>query len=217
MLQIARRAVGQYLLKRQKLKMIGDGGAPASWYDQEYSGPDANGYRAHYSESKYLPLWESVCERIPKGSRILEVGCGPAQFAHLLMDRRIPGSYLGFDFSPKAIEMASRNVPGGLFELGDARTTDLFSTVDYEIVICTEVLEHITDDIPLLERIPRDKHVLATVPSFDYVSHVRFFRDACEVRSRYRCLFSSLEVSEHHHANDPDGSRGTFFLLNGVR
>jgi len=84
-------------------------------------------------------------------------------------------------------------------------------------VVCTEVLEHIVDDVPVLERIPRGKHVLATVPDFDYVSHVRFFATAGEVRARYGFLFSSLDITEHHHAGDTNGSQGTFFLLNGVR
>ena len=197
--------------------MIAKGGAPARWYDDAYSDLTEDVYTVPYSESKYLPVWESICERIPQGARILEVGCGPAQFGHMMFDRGIPGDYVGFDFSPGAIEMAKKNLPGRRVEVGDARTTDLFTSVGYDTVVCTEVLEHIVDDVPVLERIPRGKHVLATVPDFDYVSHVRFFANAGEVRARYGSLFSSLEISEHYHAGDTDGSHGTFFLLNGVR
>ena len=69
----------------------------------------------------------------------------------------------------------------------------------------------------MLERIPKGKQVLATVPNFDYDSHVRFFATAGEVRAWYGLLFESLDITEHHHAGDHDGSHGVFFLLNGVR
>jgi len=234
MFQSAKNVVAQQIRKRQKLetakifvmqpirhmktrRLIAKGGAPVSWYDDAYSESAADAYAVHYSASEYFPVWESICERIPKDARILEVGCGPAQFARMLLDKDIPGDYVGFDFSPSAIEMAKKNLPERRVEVGDARTTDLFTSVDYDTVVCTEVLEHIVDDVPVLERIPRGKQVLATVPDFDYVSHVRFFANAGEVRARYGSLFSSLEISEHYHSGDSDGSRGTFFLLNGVR
>jgi SAM-dependent methyltransferase len=216
MLQSAKNAVVEQIRKVQKRRMIASGGAPASFYDHTYS-DYADLYGVHYSTSKYLAVWGSICERIPQGARILEVGCGPAQFAHMVLDKGIPGDYVGFDFSPGAIEMAKKNVPGRRVEVGDARTTDLFTSVNYDTVVCTEVLEHIVDDVPVLERIPRGKHVLATVPDFDDVSHVRFFASADEVRQRYGSLFTSLKISEHYHAGDTNGSGGTFFLMDGER
>lgn len=222
MLQIARNLVGQHLLNWQKLvwpkqQLMMGPDASTGWYDEAHSDSAVNEHTVHYSQSRYLPVWESICERIPLGSRILEVGCGTAHFAHLLMDRKIPRAYVGFDVSTAAVETARQKLPGSRVEAGDARTTDLFTSVDYDIVVCTEVLGRIDDDLPLLERIPREKHVLATVPETDCVNHVRSFESAGEVLSRYRCLFSSLEISQHHHAADRNGPGGTSFLLNGVR
>jgi len=217
MLQSAKNVVAQQIRKLQKQRLIARGGATATYYDHTCYNGATDEYTVHYSASRYLPVWESICERIPKGARILEVGCGPAQFAQMLLDKEIPDDYVGFDFSVAAIALARKNLPGRRVEVGDARTTDLFAAVDYDTVVCTEVLEHIVEDVPVLERIPRGKQVLATVPDFDYVSHVRFFANAGEVRDRYASLFSSLEISEHHHAGDTNGSHGTFFLLNGVR
>jgi trans-aconitate methyltransferase len=215
-LQNVKNVVGQHIRMREKQKLMASGGASASWYDAEYRGPAVNVHTAHYSQSRHLTVWESICERIPMGSRILEVGCGPAQFAHLLMDRKIPGGYVGFDFSPAAIEIASKKLPGSRVELADARTTDLFTSVDYDIVVCTEVLGHLVDDLTVLGRIPREKQILATVPDFEGATHVRFFQNTAEVLDRYRCLFSSLEISELHAA-PANGSGNTYFLLDGVR
>lgn len=204
------------LNKIRRQKLVRAGGAPASWYDQRYSGA-VHEYTVHYSSSRYLPVWEAISNRIKPGAHILEIGCGPAQLAHMLIDRAIPASYVGFDFSPAAIELAKKNLPGQRLEVGDARTTDLVNTLDFDVVICTEVLEHIIDDIPVLERIPNGVQVLATVPNFDYKTHVRFFADAVEVRARYGHMFSPLEITEHFFAGDHDGSRGVFFLIDGVR
>jgi len=212
----AKNVIAGQIRKGRKRRLMAEGGAPARWYDEVYSGA-ATEYTVHYSDSRYLPVWESICKRVPKGARVLEVGCGPAQLAQMMLDRGILSDYAGFDFSSAAIELARMNLPGRRLEVDDARTTHLFTSVDYDTVICTEVLEHIVEDLSILERIPHGKQVLATVPDFDYVSHVRFFTDAREVRARYGDLFSSLDISEHHHAGDTDGSRGTFFLLNGVR
>ena len=217
MLQNAKNFVAQRIRQRQKRELIATGGATAGYYDATCYSGEVDEYTVHYSASRYLPVWESICQRIPIGARILEIGCGPARLAQMIFDSRIPSDYVGFDFSPAAIEMARKNLPKSRVEVGDARTTDLFTSVDYDTVVCTEVLEHIVDDVPVLERIPRGKHVLATVPDFDYVSHVRFFATAGEVRARYGSLFSSLDITEHHHAGDTNGSQGTFFLLNGVR
>jgi len=211
-----KNVVGQRIRARQRQRLIANGGTPASWYDAEYGDPSLGLYTAHYSESKHLTVWNAICELIPMGSRILEVGCGPAQLAHLMMDRKIPGAYVGFDFSPAAIDLARKKLPGGWVELADARTTDLFTSVDYDIVICTDVLGHLVDDVAVLGRIPREKQVLATVPDFASASHIRSFQSTAEVLDRYRCLFSSLEISEHQ-AGGADGPGETLFLLNGVR
>jgi 2-polyprenyl-3-methyl-5-hydroxy-6-metoxy-1,4-benzoquinol methylase len=200
----------------QRRRLISANGAPASYYDHAYDGSTAE-YTNDWSLSRYLPVWEAVCDRIAPGSEVLEIGCGPGQLARMLLDRAIPGGYVGFDFSPAAIELAKRNLPGGRVEVAEPRTTTLFSTASYQVVVCTEVLEHIVDDLAVLDRIPPGTQVLATVPNFDYDSHVRFFRSIQQVRERYSGHFTSLEISEHCHAGDAVGARGIFYLLNGIR
>ena len=214
MFQRAKNLVSQEIRRRRR-KKIKARGAPASWYDNAYGTVDE--YRKPYSESRYLPVWQAICERIAEGASVLEVGCGPAQFAKMIHDRAISSSYVGFDFSRAAIELARKNLPGKRLEVDDARTTDLFTSVDYDTVVCTEVLEHIIDDVPIIQRIPKGKRMLATVPNFDYESHVRFFANIDEVRARYGFLFESLDVTEHYHAGDPVGAHGIFFLMDGVR
>ena len=216
MVRSAKNVLGQRILKRQRQVLTADRDEAAGSHHQPCDDSAAGEVTAHYSQSVHLPAWDSICECIPLGSRILDVGCGAAQFAHLLMDRKIPGAYVGFDLSPAAVEIATLRLPGSRVELADARTTDLFSSVDYDIVVFAEVLAHLVDDVPVLKRVPREKHILATVPGFESASHLRSFQNTGEVLDRYRCQFSSLEISEHH-TGGANGSGDTFFLLNGVR
>lgn len=194
----------------QQRRLLQSGGAPADYYDEIYSGSDE--YATHYAQSVYAPLWEAICSKLRPQARVLEVGCGPAQLARMMFDRDLLGSYVGFDFSPTAIDLARKLLPGVRLEVADGRTTDLFTTVDYDTVICTEVFEHVADDLLVLRRVPEGVHVLATVPDFYDPSHVRWFKDAGEVRERYGSSFTELEVTTHDLGQD-----GTFFLLSGRR
>lgn len=217
MLQRLKKTVAGQLASTRKKKLVASGGAPPAWYDGVYSAePDE--YVAHYSESRYLPVWEAISERVkPNGVGVLEAGCGPAQLAEMLLDKGIITHYVGFDFSPAAIVLAKKHLTGQQLEVADVYTTDLFTTATYDTIICTEVLEHITDDLGIVERFPKGKQILATVPNFDYETHVRHFANAGEVKDRYGHLFTELDVTEHFHTGDVDGSHGVFFLMNGVR
>lgn len=199
----------------RKRVLVARGGAPSGWYDEIYS--QELDYNDHYSKSRYLPVWEALCDRIGPGSSVLEIGCGPGQLAHMMRDRDLMKSYVGFDFSETAIDLARERVPGYRLEVADARSTDLYTAEKFDVAIATEVLEHILDDLMIVERIPRGTLFLGTVPNFDYTSHVRWFESAEQVRERYGSLFESLEITTHFHAGDVDGSRGTFYLLSGRR
>lgn len=214
--QRAKNLVAKRIATARKKRLVASGGAPPEWYDDVYSNePDE--YVNHYSKSRYLPVWEAICERVPDHAGVLEAGCGPAQLAEMMIDRGVISNYVGFDFSPAAIVLAKKHLPGQRLEVADVYTTDLFTTANYDVIVCTEVLEHITDDLGIVERFPKGKRVLATVPNFDYETHVRFFKDSDRVRERYGHLFQTLEVTKHFHRGDPDGSHGIFFLMNGIR
>ncbi|HET8635445.1 MAG TPA: class I SAM-dependent methyltransferase [Acidobacteriaceae bacterium] len=165
----------------------------ASWYDASFDANDA--WRSHYSESEYYFLWTVIADRIERAKieSILEIGCGPTQLACLLKDKGIR-KYHGFDFSARRIEQAKQVCPEFKFSLQDAFQTDLFTTVDYDAVICTEFLEHVEKDIEALKRIRSGARFYGTVPNFPFTSHVRHFGSEDEVRSRYSRCFSDLRV-----------------------
>lgn len=203
---------GRGLLGRNSPQVVG-GEQPSSHYDGYYAKSAA--YNAHYSKSVYYFLWSVIADRIEHSgiTSVLEIGCGPGQLASMLLDRGLQ-SYTGMDFSPKAIEMARKNCPKGRFEVGDALATDLHRQVDHDLIICTEVLEHIENDLQVVSRFRPGVRCICTVPSFAHESHVRLFRDCEEVKSRYGPFFEHLEVSSWISPNyQPD----LFFLMDGRR
>jgi SAM-dependent methyltransferase len=199
----------------QKLQALNGSGReePAGWYDQAYSNSEE--YRAHYSQSCYYFSWCVIADRLLRDGlkKVLEIGCGPGQFAAMLRDYGI-GCYVGLDFSSKAIEMARQNVPELEFLVEDARTSDIYARMDYDVIVCTEVLEHIQDDLIVVSRFKPGVRCLCTVPNFPYVSHVRHFKDPAEVQQRYGRYFHQLDVRTLKGTRDP---AETFFLFDGVR
>lgn len=186
---------------------------PAEWYDEAFSGSAHAEYSTHYSASLYYILWRSLVEQIPRHARVLEIGCGPGQLAQFIADR-CGCSYIGFDFSPAAIEMARQRNPSLTFHLANALDTELLKRDDYDFVICTEVMEHISADRQVLARIRPRVRCLVTVPSFPYVSHVRHFKSKGVVSARYGGLFTRHRIEQFRLVK---GSDRCYFLLDGIR
>lgn len=189
-----------------------NGVADASWYDAAYRVSDS--YSLPYWESHYYFLWSVLAERIRAGraQHVLDIGCGPGQFAACLFDLTPVQTYTGLDFSPHAIEMARRACPRGQFIVGDATTTTLHEETPHDVVTCTEVLEHVPNDHGVIARFKSGVRCLCTVPNFPYPSHVRHFTSSDEVVQRYAAFFHRLDVWTLRVTRE-----NVFYLLDGVR
>jgi SAM-dependent methyltransferase len=185
----------------------------ADWYDRAYT--DIPIYHGHYTRSGYYFLWAVIVDRVrrDKLGRVLEIGCGPGQLAAFLLDQGVE-SYVGLDFSPTAIRLAQQAASGGRFVVGDARTSPLYDQCEYDAIICTEVLEHIEDDLLVVSRFRPGRRCLCTVPNFPYESHVRHFRDEAEVAARYDRFFRDLDVMA---LRSPTAEDVLYFLFDGIR
>lgn len=149
-------------------------------YDQEY-------FKNYWETSYFLP-WSVTIDIIKKENttnKILDLGCGPGQFASMLTDNNFI-NYMGIDISSVAINQAkSRNpsIAENFFKLD--LTRDIIDFNEVGIIVSLEVIEHIYDDISLIKLIPKGKKFIFSVPNYDSKTHVRIFEDYSKIIDRY--------------------------------
>lgn len=172
----------------------GSRGASSSYYDTVFA--ESPKYAVDGTNSEYAPVWARVVAGLRQqgAQRILDLGCGPGQFAQYLAATFPEITYTGLDFSAVAVAKARQRCPQYLFEQRELPVTDFTNLPAFDTVVCTEVLEHVENDREILAALPAGTAISASVPNFDAFGHVRLFRDEAEVRARYGVLFDELTV-----------------------
>ncbi|WP_094603813.1 Ubiquinone biosynthesis O-methyltransferase, mitochondrial [Sporomusa silvacetica DSM 10669] len=170
-------------------------------YNEIYaSGGYCEEYFKHYSETLYIDSWFKAAQTIKRiaSPQVIDIGCGPGQFANLLFDFGIC-NYKGIDFSEEAIKMAKiRNDKyRDKFFIDNAYTSDIYKE-NYNIATLFEVLEHIDEDIMVLKNIRRDTVVLFSVPNYMSRTHVRCFATDKDVYARYGNVVDIKSLSKFH-------------------
>ena len=178
-LYLKKQQIKTQLINRLK-KNVGEK-QNSKWYDNAFS--EMKMYQVDYQSIGYYAMWKEILKYIDKEEKIVELGCGPGQFAHMLYDYGY--SYMaGYDFSEVAISKAQDRVPDGIFYKEDLENIDIDILTDCaDVVIMLEFLEHIDNDIKLIKQISR--RMIITLPDFDGTSHVRFFKTMEDVIHRY--------------------------------
>ncbi|MCI9576559.1 MAG: methyltransferase domain-containing protein [Clostridiales bacterium] len=162
---------------------------PSDVYDKAYRSGGAGGsYHKHYTQSFYYPSWLSIrpyLVLLDRDTAILDIGCGVGQFANFLFDQGF-SNYRGLDFSGEAIRIAKESNPehAQKFFQGDAFQSDFFAG-QYDLVIMFEILEHINQDLELIELVRPGTKMIVSVPNFPDPYHVRYFQNIEEVSQRY--------------------------------
>ena len=184
----------------------------SSYYDAVYR--DSAAYEAPAARSPYAPVWNRLAELLRGfgACRILDLGCGPGQFAEFVREALPEDDYCGVDFSAVAIDKARQRVPGFAFERLELPITDFAGRAPFDVVVCTEVLEHVEADLAIVAALPPGTPLLATVPDFDSFGHLRTFPDEASVRTRYGGLLDDLVVERH--ALSP---KATLWIFQGRR
>ncbi len=184
----------------------------AAFYDAHFL--QNSNQRVSYIFSLYYPVWTVIVDRIcrAKIASVLEIGCGSGQLATFLRDSGLT-RYRGIDFSSARIAWARNICPEFEFFENDVFQDMSLESYDYECVLITEFLEHIENDIAVLERIRKNTIVFATIPNFPNRSHVRYFRSRDEVMSRYAPYFSELTIDALRAVDEEK----VFYLVQGIR
>lgn len=170
-------------------------------YDEMFAdGGYAGVFDLPYRRSPYYPLFRAVRDKLRTNNaqRILEVGCGTGSMAQMIFDSmQLP--YRGFDFSPVAVQRAQKRTGRqDLFFVGDATSLATYADISYDTIVCTEVLEHIEDDLAAIRHWMPGTLCVCSVPNFDADTHVRHFRSAAEVAQRYSGLLDIQSIECRH-------------------
>ncbi len=125
-----------------------DAGWESQWDDMKKYGPMSRHIRR---------IIKALARRVPFES-VLDVGAGQGSLLQELMGEfpRIRSAF-GCDISPKAVDMARRKVPAAEFAVVDVEhgPLDALAGRTFDLVICSEVLEHIPDDLAAMRHLRR--------------------------------------------------------------
>lgn len=158
----------------------------ARWYDQAFLGSAAQ--QADPRDAGWYPLWSAVLDEIPRDCCVLDLGCGSGQLASMWSEREPRGGlYVGLDFSCERIRKARERAPTAMFLIADIYSWSS-AYVDFptpDIVVMTEVLEHLERDVEVIESLPSGSLLILSVPTTDSASHVRHFPDIRDAVDRY--------------------------------
>jgi len=182
----------------------------AEYYDDVFEQREA--YRCPPEESPYYPLWLAVLKLIKHPASILDVGCGPGQFAVLC--EGAGHEYVGLDWSRVAIEIGKEGP--GEFHLVDVQQDRTHFKDDYDIATFIEFLEHVPDDLQILADVPQGRTVILTVPDYPGKEHFRFFSDLDQVTRRYQSLIT-VTYRMTLSGKNSQGRSVKIFVLKGTR
>jgi SAM-dependent methyltransferase len=106
-------------------------------------------YNAHYDRPACLDLLGDV-----SGLRVLDVACGPGLYAEALAQRG--ATVVGFDQSPRMVELARERVPSGGFRVHDlARPLDWIESGSFDRALLALALEYVDDRVAALAELRR--------------------------------------------------------------
>jgi ubiquinone/menaquinone biosynthesis C-methylase UbiE len=100
-----------------------------------------------YNETRkkhLMPLWGVLvdyCQKIKKGSVVLDVGCGNGRLLEAFGDKQI--NYLGVDSSDELLEKAKENHPDKKFVYGDVLELGHIPQMNFDYVFSIAVFHHL--------------------------------------------------------------------------
>jgi 2-polyprenyl-3-methyl-5-hydroxy-6-metoxy-1,4-benzoquinol methylase len=167
---------------------------------------------------RYALITERVVRYLASGTKVLDIGCGEASLLKHLHAAAPQGEYFGCDVSHRVIDLDS-NARGASIQFFQADVcSDAFSDTaktaaggEYDIVVSSEVIEHVENDGALLRNAAKvlkpGGYFLLTTQSgpryridLELLHHLRHYRRA-DLKAAIRA--AGLEVVESFNCGFP--------------
>ncbi len=150
---------------------------------------------------------------------VLEVGCGEGFLLAFLAEHLPKATLAGLDLAPDAVRYGRAQCPGAAFLLVADGNRLPFRSDAFDVVVCSEMLEHLRDVEPVLAELKRisRRYVVVSVPREPYFSFLtrlaiwlRQAEDPEHVQSWTRRGFARL--LREHFATARLGTSGIYRL-----
>ena len=115
-----------------------EAGKFVAWYDALNQSRFSNAFA--YGRSKIDALVSELFGSLPKGGKVLDVGCGTGEHLHRALDAGLKA--YGVEPAPAMLEVARRNVPGAEIKQGVA-TSLPYGDGEFDMVMMVEVLRYL--------------------------------------------------------------------------
>ena len=117
-----------------------------------YGGPEPRTVSVKNLMARQRFALQLVDARLPRGSKILDVGCGPGETAAMLMQH---GYHVwGLDIAESMVRCARERCRADRFQVGDIEAMP-FQDGTFDCVVCLGVLEYLDADAVALSEIER--------------------------------------------------------------
>lgn len=132
-----------------------------------------------HAKHRIMRYHDFFVDRVHPGETVLDVGCGKAELAHDLVERA-RAKVTGIDINRSSLDFARGRFASEHLELVEADARTWQPDRSFDVVVLSNVLEHIDDRVGLLSRlvtIGRPKRVLLRVPVLERDWSVGLRRD----------------------------------------
>lgn len=152
------QAIEAVFADRRKLVDAFRKGGGVSWTDRcncMFCGTDRffrPGYRSNLVQN-WLPALEGVVEKLERGARVADIGCGYGSSTLIMADAFPNSEFVGIDFHDASIEHARQHTEGRAnvrFEVGRAQD---YSGKDYDLAAMFDSLHDMGDPVGAIKHI----------------------------------------------------------------
>jgi 2-polyprenyl-3-methyl-5-hydroxy-6-metoxy-1,4-benzoquinol methylase len=130
-------------------------------------------------------LYSLIETLIPDNAKILDIAAGSAYLAERLLKLEKVSKYVWNDINPEIIEDVESRISDSRFEINTFNANDPnIDLSEFNVVICLS-LEHLENDLDLINQFEKGTLFAICSPNFDSKHHIRFFEKIAGFEKRY--------------------------------